>query len=192
HRLGMRKSTAVEPSLGVPDTDPLVGARSFGFRLDRMARVLAALEYRVGADNFRAGVDDFVNAHGVPGTARELVDAIGRRAGVDLSRTYDDYFAGGALPELTLTDVEFKRDGGRWTVTGAVKNNATGEAFVPVALRTSQESLWQTVRVEGGGSARFAFSAPGEPRAVQLDPDQVCYRHAVVGLMDNVEYRGQP
>ena len=140
----------------------------------------------------RAGIDDFVHAAGPPGTARELVDDIGRRAGIDLSHTYADYFAGSALPELTLTGVVFKRDGARWEVTGAVKNNATGEAFVPVALRTSQESLWQTVRVDGGGTARFAFSAPGEPRSLQLDPDQVCYRRAVVGLVDNVEFKGQP
>ena len=191
-RLGMRKSSAVEPSLGVPDTAPLVAAGSYSWRQDRMTRVLAALEYRAGADNFRAGIDDFVRATGAPGTAKELVAAIGRRASVDLSRTYDDYFAGSALPELTLTDVVFKREGGRWQVTGAVKNIATGEAFVPVALRTSQESLWQTVRVDGGGTARFAFSAPGEPRSLQLDPDGVCYRRAVVGLVDNVEYREQP
>ena len=186
-RLGMRKSSAVEPSVGVPDTAPLVAAGSYSWRQDRMTRVLAALEYRAGADNFRAGIDDFVRATGAPGTAKELVEAIGRRAGVDLSHTYDDYFAGSALPELTLADVVFKREGGRWQVTGAVKNIATGEAFVPLALRTSQESLWQTVRVDGGGTARFAFSAPGEPRSLQLDPDGVCYRRAVVGLVDNVE-----
>jgi ABC-type transport system involved in multi-copper enzyme maturation permease subunit len=187
-RLGMRRMNAVDRDPGVPDTMPLLAA---SWRLQRMARVLAALEYRVGADNFRAGIEDFLRAGGGPGTAKELVVAIGRRAGLDLSRTYRDYFAGEALPELTLVDVAFRRDGATWQVSGAVKNNGTGEAFVPVALRTSQESLWQTLRVDSGGVARFAFTASGEPRAVQLDPDGVCYRRGAVGLVDNVEYRGE-
>ena len=189
-RLGMRKAKAVEPASGVPETAPLLNAY---FRpISRMARVLAAIEYRAGSEHFVDGINDFVAGGDRPGTAKELVDAIGRRAGIDLSRAYDDYFAGSALPELTLTGVAFRRDGARWSVTGAVKNNATGEAFVPVALRTSQGSLWQTVRVESGGSTPFAFAVTGEPHAVQLDPDRVCYRHAMVGLVENVEYRGEP
>ena len=73
---------------------------------------------------------------------------------------------------------------------GAVANTGTGEAFVPVALRTSQGSLWQTLRVDEKGRAEFAFTADGEPHSVQLDPDRVCYRHAVIGLVENVEFRG--
>src|SRR5206468_3102744 len=98
---GLRKTTAVEPSLGIPDTGPLLDANAYTWHQSRMARLIAALEYRAGADNFRAGVDDFVRAAGAtPGTAKELIAAIGRRAGLDLTRTYDDYIAGRALPEL--------------------------------------------------------------------------------------------
>lgn len=188
-RLGMRKAVAVEPGAGFPpETAPLL---SEYYRPEsRMAKVLVALEYRAGASHFVEGITDFVNGGERPGTAKELVDAIGRRAGVDLSRTYDDYFAGQALPQLTLDDVKFHRVAGRWEVTGAVKNNGTGEAFVPVALRTSHGSLWQTIRVDSGGRSSFAFSADGDPHSVQLDPDRVCYRHAAIGLVENVEFRG--
>jgi hypothetical protein len=188
-RLGMRKATAVEPGVGgVPDTSPLLEA---DYRPGRMAKVLVAIEYRVGASHFVEGINDFIEAGERPGTARELVDAIGRRAGVDLARTYDDYFAGRALPQLTLDGVQFHRAGGRWEITGAVRNNGTGEAFVPVAVRTSHGSLWQTIRVGDGGRTPFAFSTDGEPHSVQLDPDRVCYRHAAVGLVENVEFRGE-
>jgi len=188
-RLGMRKVTSVEPATGLPpDTSPLLDA--YYRPQSRMAKVLAALEYRAGAGHFVEGITDFVNAGDRPGTAKELLDDIGRRAGIDLSRTYDDYFAGRALPQLTLADVTFHRVGERWEVRGMVKNTATGEAFVPVALRTSHGSLWQSIRVDSGGSTPFAFSTDGEPHSVQLDPDHVCYRHAVVGLIENVENRG--
>jgi hypothetical protein len=186
-RMGMRKATAVEAGVGFPpDTTPLL----IDQRQSRMAKVLASIEYRAGADHFVEGITDFVNAGERPGTARELLNDIGRRAGIDLSRAYDDYVAGRALPQLTLADVAFHRSGERWEVSGMVKNTATGEAFVPVALRTSHGSLWQTIRVDSGGSTPFAFSTDGEPHSVQLDPDHVCYRHAVIGLIENVENRG--
>ena len=60
-RLGMRKSAAVEPGGGIPpDTAPLLYGN---YRPEsRMAKVLTALEYRVGADHFIEGINDFVNA----------------------------------------------------------------------------------------------------------------------------------
>jgi ABC-type transport system involved in multi-copper enzyme maturation permease subunit len=189
-RLGMRKSNAVEPGAGLPpQTAPLLGG--YYPPQSRMSKVLAALEYRLGASHFVDGINDFV-LHGGDraGTAKELINAIGKAGGADLTRTYDDYFIGQALPQLTLIDVTFHRMGQRWEVTGALKNNATGEAFVPIALRTSQGSLWQTIRVDTGGRTAFTFSAAGEPHSLQLDPDHVCYRHAAIGLVENVEYRG--
>jgi ABC-type transport system involved in multi-copper enzyme maturation permease subunit len=190
-RLGMRKSTAVEPGAGfTAETAPLLN--EFYRPESRMSKVLASLEYRVGASHFIDGINDFVLRGGErAGTAKELVDAIGKAGGVDLTRTYEDYFAGRALPQLTLIDVTFHHVGQRWEVTGAVKNAGTGEAFVPIALRTSQGSLWQTIRVGDGGSTTFTFSAAGEPHALQLDPDRVCYRQAAIGMVDNVEYRGE-
>ena len=189
-RLGLRKMRAVEPGTGFPpETAPLMNRMYFPE--NRMSKVLAGLEYRVGADHFVEGINDFVHASARPGTAKELINAIGKRGGVDLTRTYEDYFAGHAMPELTLADVTFHRVGQRWEVTGTLKNNATGEAFVPIALRTSQGSLWQTIRVDSCGRTAFSFSATGEPHSLQLDPDRVCYRHAAIGLVENVEYRGE-
>ena len=190
-RLGMRKSTAVEKGAGfTAETAPLLS--EFYRPESRMSKVLASLEYRVDASHFIDGINDFVLRGGErAGTAKELVDAIGKAGGVDLTQTYEDYFAGRALPQLTLIDVTFHHVGQRWEVTGKVRNAGTGEAFVPIALRTAQGSLWQTIRVGDGGSTTFTFSAAGEPHALQLDPDRVCYRQAAIGMVDNVEYRGE-
>jgi ABC-type transport system involved in multi-copper enzyme maturation permease subunit len=187
-RLGLRNGRNIEPGTGPPpETAPLLDAH---WRpTSRMSKVLGALEYRVGVDHVVEGVNDFLSRPGA-GTAKELLDCIGRRGGVDLSQTYADYFAGSALPELTLDGVTFQQRGEGWTVNGVVRNKATGEAFVPVALRTARGTLWQSVRVGSGGSAPFEISSPSEPHAVQLDPDGVCYRRAAVGLVESVEYRG--
>jgi len=190
-RLGMRKSTAVERGAGfTAETAPLLS--EFYRPESRMSKVLASLEYRVGSSHFIEGINDFVLRGGErAGTAKELVDAIGKAGDVDLTQAYEDYFVGRALPQLTLIDVTFHHVGQRWEVTGAVKNEGTGEAFVPIALRTAQGSLWQTIRVGDGARATFSFTAAGEPHALQLDPDRVCYRQAAIGMVENVEYRGE-
>lgn len=190
-RLGLRKMRAVEPGAlrdsGPPESLPLLRDSN---QNARMTRVLADIEYRVGAQRFKEGIDEFVSAGTSAGTAKELLDTIGRHGNIDLSRAYADYFTGGSLPRLTLVDVEYRRVGGRWEVRGAVKNDGTGEAFVPVALRSSQGSLWQTIRVGSVERVPFSFTTDGDPRSVQLDPDQVCYRYAAIGTEGVVEYRG--
>lgn len=187
-RLGLAKPDAVESGTGIaPQTEPLIALYPPRHRL---AKVLASLEYRVGSTHFADGINEFVQGGPRPGTAKELLDDIGRRAGIDLSRAYDDYFVGHAIPKLTLEGVTFRRDAGHWAVGGAVRNSGTGEAWVTVALRISTGSQWRTVRVEGGAVTPFSFSAAGDPYSVQLDPEHVCYRQAAIGLTENVEYRG--
>jgi hypothetical protein len=187
-RLGLAKPDAVESGTGIaPEIEPLIALYP---PRHRMAKVLASLEYRVGSTHFADGINAFVQSGPRPGTAKELLDDIGRRAGVDLSRVYDDYFIGHAIPKLTLEGVTFRRGAEGWTVGGEVRNTGTGEAWVPVALRTSTGSQWRTVRVDSGAATPFSFSAAGDPYSVQLDPDNVCYRQAAIGLSQNVEYRG--
>jgi ABC-type transport system involved in multi-copper enzyme maturation permease subunit len=187
-RVGLRKLSAVEPGSGPPpETGPILLAYDDE---RRVMRVLAAIEYRVGAAAFVEGIDDFVNARAGAGSAKELLLDIGRRGGVDLSRMYEDNFVHGGIPKLTLVDVHYRRSGKGWLIDGAVKNDGTGEAFVPLALRTSQGTQWQTLRVDTAQRVAFSFSTDADPRSVQLDPDQVCYRHAAIGTVEVEEFRG--
>ena len=191
NRLGGRRTTAVESPLGPPpETDPLIQSSRYYRGQSRMTKVLSAIEYRVGADHFVEGINDFVAAGPRSGTARELLESIGRRGGNDLSRAYKDYFEGTALPKLTLNDVAFRRVGARWEVSGFVTNDGTGEAFVPLVLRTAQGSMWKTLQVDTAERVPFLFSTDSEPRSLQLDPDKVCFRHAAVGTVDSLDYRG--
>jgi ABC-type transport system involved in multi-copper enzyme maturation permease subunit len=188
-RLGERSVPAVVPPMpGVPDTEPLLSGNEW--RSNRLRHVLTDIEYRVGSDRLAAGISDFVQASGGAGTARELLDAIGRRGGTSLDRMYIDYFVGRAIPRLTLATVTFRKDGRQWAVSGTLRNTGDGEAICPIVLRTAAGSLRQNVRVDTNGSVPFTFITESEPRTLQLDPEKVCYRFAYIGSVDAVDYQG--
>jgi hypothetical protein len=186
-RLGApQRASAVVPSLNSPVRAPLLSR----YGRDRLEYLTHALEARAGAQHVMEGINDFAAAGPQPGTARELFAAIGRRAGIDLSRMYADYVAGDKAPRLTLADVTYQRSGGGWEVRGMLQNNGTGEAFCAVALRTTNGSQQQTIRVDSGERVPFVFTTAALPHTLQLDPDHVCYRETYVGAVENVDYRG--
>jgi ABC-type transport system involved in multi-copper enzyme maturation permease subunit len=189
-RTGGRKGNAVEPAVGGrPITDPILTGAGDNRGPLRLAKVLSDIEYRVGAERLVAGVEDFVSAGPRPGTAKELLETIGRHGGVSLDRVYADYFLGTALPRLTLTGVTFTRIGDAWEARGTLKNEAEGEVFCPLILRTAAGSVETTVRVDTHGATPFVLRTQHLPRTLQLDPQRVVYRHAAVGTVDVVDYQ---
>jgi hypothetical protein len=173
----------------VRSTDPLLAMDSGIASQVRLRALLADLEYRVGADRVAAGVADFIAMRG-EGNARQLVDAIAKRADADLDRFYRDYFTGEALPQLTFENVTFARTPNGWEARGTLRNEGTGEVFCPLVLRTEHGAIRRVIRVDSAQAVPFAIPAQHVPRALQLDPDRVCYRVARIGLVDSVEYRG--
>jgi hypothetical protein len=192
-RTGGRKPGAVEPATGArPLTDPIIRQAAAGEQPFRLMRVLVDVEYRVGADRLVAGIDDFLAGGPEPGTAKELLDKIGRRGGVSLDRVYNDYFAGAGIPRLTFEKVVFARAGDGWEVRGTLRNEGVGEVFCPVVLRTGFGSAATTVRVDTNGATPFSIATKHEPRTLQLDPDHVVYRYGAIGPIDFVDYKGAP
>jgi hypothetical protein len=186
HVGGRSRRTAVVPSSRQLTVASGVSLNGLG-HLPFIARMIEA---RAGANHVVEGVNDFVAAPGT-GTARELFDAIGRRAGIDLGRAHDDFITGEKLPRLTMEEVTFQRSGAAWEVRGVLHNDGTGEAYCPLALRTATGSLWQTLRTDGGERVPFVFHTDAEPHTLQLDPDRVCYRQAFVGAIESVDHRGE-
>lgn len=194
-RIAGKSTVPVHGSRGPgPDNQPILDGRNYYYddrRNHRLEMVLAHLEHRLGSERLIAGVNDFLTAGSEPGTAKEMLDAMGRRGGVNLDRVYSDYFVGAAVPKLTLENVTFTRQGARWQVSGELRNLESGESFCPVVLRTAGGSLRKTVRVDTKSATPFSFTTEHAPRTVQLDPEKICYRHAAVGAIDAVDFKDQ-
>jgi hypothetical protein len=188
---GSRHVAAVIPGAGAgaPVTEPLLSTRDWRISPQRISGVVAELEYRAGHDRLKEGISDFVRASSRRGTTAELLDTIGRHAGIDLRRLYNDYFTGDALPQLTLSGVAVEKQESSWLISGRLVNQGTGESFCPIVLRTSSGSMTQTIRVDSHQAAPFRFVTTAAPHAVQLDPLKVCYRYAFVGSIDVVELK---
>jgi hypothetical protein len=188
-RLGLTHSSAVESGIGpAPPIQAILAPNSIGSD-QRMRKVFAEIDHRVGSDRLADAVNEFVAGGPSPGTFRELLSRIGQHGGVSLDRLYTDYFLGTGIPKLTLANVVFRKNGDRWQVRGTLHNEGWGEALCPVILRTAFEPQRQILRVDTNGSADFEFTTSAKPRTIQLDPDGVCYRRAAVGMVDSVEYR---
>jgi hypothetical protein len=170
-------------------TEPLLRLGNALQAQARLRAVFAELEYRVGADRLAAGISDFVAMHG-EGNGRQLLDAIAKRANVDLDRFYRDYFDGESLPQLSFENVTFVRTSGGWEARGTLRNEGTGEVFCPVVLRTEHGAIKRVLRVDSAQSVPFVIPTQYAPRVLQLDPDRVCYRVSRIGLTESVEFRG--
>jgi len=187
-RLGSGQNRGAVVVGGMPDTRPLLHGDS-GVN-DRMRGVLAYLEYLAGPDRLVEGINRFVEGgRAGPGTARELFRDIEGTARIPLDRYYSDFIEGEALPVLTLTHVEFRHAGSEWVVSGLLENKGSGQLFCPLVLRTEFEPVRKTIVIDSHQSVAFSFTTRYGPRAVQLDPDRVCYRHAAIGAVDAVEYQ---
>ena len=164
---------------------PLLEAGSWDSRAwnVKLPALAAYLQARVGESALALAVAEFLaEKTPSPGTMEELLGLIGRRSGTSLERIYEDYFAGGALPVLTLEDVLFKRRAKGWEVSGRLTNKGTGETECLLEVRTDLQPLRTTVKVDSGGSISFLLSGPDEPRILLLDPLRRCYRFQPKGV----------
>jgi ABC-type transport system involved in multi-copper enzyme maturation permease subunit len=184
-----RSVRAVLPASG--DTAFIAHPPIVDYDAPRLPYIAAAIEARAGANHVVDGINDFVAAGPRAGTARELFDDIGRRAGIDLTRMYEDFVEGMKTPKLTFEGVTFRRAGGAWEVRGVLRNDGTGESVCPIALRTAAGSQWQTLRADSGEKVPFVFTTTAAPHTLQLDPDRVCFRLGYIGATESVDYRGE-
>lgn len=190
-RVSSEQRSAVMGGRGIPpSTEPLLKLGQDTHSADRLRGVLVDLEYRVGAGTLAEAINEFVAGRGV-GTSKELVDTIGRKANLNLDSFYRDYFVGQALPKLTIEEPVFTREGDRWIVRGFARNLATGESFCPIVLRTELGSVRQVLRIGDGERVPFTLVTEHEPRTLQLDPEDVVYRHAAIGTVDTVDFKGE-
>lgn len=144
----------------------------------RLPAVLIDMEHRVGWRNLKSGIEAFfADSEAGRGDVAKLLAEVEKASGVSLARMYADYFAGDALPEMRLEDLETRRLGRRWQVTGELLNVGSGEAVCPLVVKTEIESVETVVTVEEKGATPFTIETLERPETLLLDPQRVCLRY---------------
>lgn len=153
----------------------------------RLPAVVEALRHRVGMRVLSESVAEFLASTGTaPANAGDLFEILERRSGLDLDRFFDDFVAGGDLPQLQLADVTFVRQGQSWRVDGAVVNEGRGLSACEVVLRTEVGTQVVEVEVDSDATAAFHFDAAHRPTKVELDPNRKCFRWEPKGTLREV------
>jgi len=147
----------------------------------RARAVLNYLLNLVGEAPFYATVEKFLRrgeeGFAEPGTLHELIALLEAEHGLDLTAFWNDFLEGQALPDPRLEGVRFRRgSGGRWRVTGTVRNQGTGTVRCPVLLTTDLSPQETQLVIPDGGSVAFTLETPYRPQAVVLDPQGECLR----------------
>lgn len=156
----------------------------------RLEALLAHLEARVGPTALREAVESFLSRPG-SGSIEELFRILAEERGepwiVDF---YQTFFQGTAVPDLVLEQVNFRREGDRWVVTGRVVNRGEGSQLCPVTLTTEIAPVTTRIEVPSADSVPFRLASPYRPQAVFLDPEETCVRYDTPTTRDRVDFEG--
>ena len=144
----------------------------------RLYGVLVDLEGRIGARSLFLGIEQFLNRPGeAHGTMRELFDDLEAVSGKDLSRFFDEFVDGGAVPQLTLEEVSARRlEGRRFLVQGQVVNKGVGEVHCPLVVKTELGENQILVTTRDEATTDFELTVEHRPVSVLLDPQDTCFR----------------
>ena len=159
---------------------------------NRFPALLMGLRHRMGEEALHQAVEDFLSQGDGqrPGTRQDLLAALARHGGPDLSRFLDDNLVKGGLAEPVLEGVEFRPTAGGWLATGRMHNRGDAEALCKIVLTTDLGPVSTLARAEGGKDGAFDLRSSRRPQAVLLDPDRECHRLVRSAGGDRVFFQG--
>ncbi len=108
---------------------------------------------------------------------RDIVAAFSHSAGRDLHRWLDPWLSRPGGPRLSLAQVEMKRQGDGWLVTGTVlQPSPPFEVRLPLRLETESGAIEKVVPVPDQNATRFAVFTSARPKRIHLDPAASIFR----------------
>ena len=154
-------------------SDPASRAIGYG----KGAMVFHMVRSRIGDPAFFAALREVCRTH-MYGAASwgDFVRAFSRSSGQDLTAFLDQWLVRPGGPQLSLAQVESRREAGGWSVTGlVVQGPGAFRLGVPLRLETAGAPLSILVPVSAG-TTRFKISSAEAPKRLLLDPDAEVFR----------------
>lgn len=107
----------------------------------------------------------------------DLAAVFSRSAGRDLSPWLREWLSRPGGPRLSLSQVEKKRQGDGWLVTGTIlQSSPPFDLRLPLTLETESGVIEKVVPVPDQNAARFAISTSVPPKRLLLDPGASIFR----------------
>lgn len=107
----------------------------------------------------------------------DLLRAFSKSAGRDLSPFFRDWLTRPGGPRLALAQVQTRRQGEGWQVSGSVRQSGPlFEARVPLRLETRDGAVEKVLQVAAQGSTPFTLAISSPPRRLLLDPGADSFR----------------
>lgn len=107
----------------------------------------------------------------------DLAAVFSRSAGRDLSPWLGEWLSRPGGPRLTFSQVEKKRQGEGWLVTGTIlQSSPSFDVRLPLTLETESGAIETVLPVPDQNSARFAISTSVPPKRLLLDPGASIFR----------------
>ncbi|BCG47666.1 Peptidase M1, membrane alanine aminopeptidase [Citrifermentans bremense] len=108
---------------------------------------------------------------------RDIVAAFSRSAGRDLHHWLEPWLSRPGGPRLSLAQVEKKRQGDGWLVTGTVlQPSPPFEVRLPLRLEMESGAIEKVVPVPDQNATRFAVFTSARPKRIHLDPAASIFR----------------
>lgn len=106
----------------------------------------------------------------------DFMNAFSRLSGKDLTTFREEWLNLNGGPRLFFSGVNMRRSGKEWVVSGAVAQSSPAYHLpLQLKLETADGDVLQKVFCDRERTP-FAFSVPGEPRRLLLDPDEEIFR----------------
>jgi len=143
----------------------------------KAAMVFHMARKRIGDDAFWSGLRQIARSRLFTRTSwGDFAAALGRAGRQNLEPFFDQWVRRPGAPVITLDDVSAEKAGGRWVVSGVIRQKAPFyDLHLPLRLETAAGEIMTTVESRTG-TASFRMTSGAAPVRLVVDPEVDLFR----------------
>ncbi|WP_302504332.1 M1 family metallopeptidase [Geoalkalibacter halelectricus] len=143
----------------------------------KAAMVFHMLRHKVGEDVFWGGLREMAETRMFDRVSwGDFAGLYSRLSDTDLTPFFDQWVRRAGAPILALEDVEARRDGDQWHLSGRLTQQARPFVLqLPLTLETEGEPTVQWISLDGRDT-RFTMTVADAPKRLLVDPDAQVFR----------------